>query len=289
METSKVESVVRILGDGQDKPAGTSKKMMNRWISDDVIGDVIMFSRKLSAVVKRSAREKRRSTGRSISRELQCNQQLVFGVSDSKTMSFELMDTTAFCLRAKDSADALCDEENQQMLAGFTTEEAEADTVADQGLKRVNRIFGGLNEGIWPKIEELTAQEWISDDVIGDVIMFSRKLSAVVKRSAREKRRRTGRSISRELQCNQQLVFGVSDSKTMSFELMDTTVFCLALRIQQMLFPMKKISRYFSQEKPAGSNSTSRQLMDTTVFCLALRIQQMLFAMRKTSRYNSQE
>ncbi|KZV20819.1 hypothetical protein F511_43481 [Dorcoceras hygrometricum] len=42
------------------------------------------------------------------------------------------------------------------MLAGFITEEAEADTVADQGLKRVNRIFGGLNEGIWPKTEELT-------------------------------------------------------------------------------------------------------------------------------------
>ncbi|KZV15605.1 hypothetical protein F511_41177 [Dorcoceras hygrometricum] len=49
---------------------------------------------------------------------------------------------------------------NQQlatMLAGFTTEEAEADTVADQGLKRVNHIFGGLKEGIWPKTEELTA------------------------------------------------------------------------------------------------------------------------------------
>ncbi|KZT75267.1 rRNA methyltransferase [Dorcoceras hygrometricum] len=41
------------------------------------------------------------------------------------------------------------------MLAGFTTEESEADTVADQGLKRVNRIFGSLNEGIWPKTEEL--------------------------------------------------------------------------------------------------------------------------------------
>ncbi|KZV40634.1 hypothetical protein F511_34398 [Dorcoceras hygrometricum] len=45
---------------------------------------------------------------------------------------------------------------NQQILAGFITEEAEADTVADQGLKRVNHIFGGLNEGIWPKTEELT-------------------------------------------------------------------------------------------------------------------------------------
>ncbi|KZV56118.1 putative inactive serine/threonine-protein kinase lvsG [Dorcoceras hygrometricum] len=48
------------------------------------------------------------------------------------------------------------------MLAGFTTEEAEADTVADQGLKRVNRICGGLNEGIWPKTEELT--NWIDDN-----------------------------------------------------------------------------------------------------------------------------
>ncbi|KZT75774.1 hypothetical protein F511_47201 [Dorcoceras hygrometricum] len=45
------------------------------------------------------------------------------------------------------------------MLAGFTTEEAEADTVADQGLKRVKRIFGGLNEGIWPKTEELTSKQ----------------------------------------------------------------------------------------------------------------------------------
>ncbi|KZV56817.1 pentatricopeptide repeat-containing protein mitochondrial [Dorcoceras hygrometricum] len=85
-------------------------KQRESWISDDDISsDVITISRKLklSTVVKRSAREKRRRTGRSISRELQCNQQLVFGVSDSKTMSFGLMDTTAFCLRAKDSADGL--------------------------------------------------------------------------------------------------------------------------------------------------------------------------------------
>ncbi|KZV38154.1 hypothetical protein F511_40843 [Dorcoceras hygrometricum] len=49
------------------------------------------------------------------------------------------------------------------MLAGFTTEEAEADTVADQGLKRVNRIFGGLNEGIWPKTEEHTAYHLLEE------------------------------------------------------------------------------------------------------------------------------
>ncbi|KZV39008.1 hypothetical protein F511_34970 [Dorcoceras hygrometricum] len=34
-------------------------------------------------------------------------------------MSFELMDTTAFCLRAKDSADALCNEENQQIYESW--------------------------------------------------------------------------------------------------------------------------------------------------------------------------
>ncbi|KZV40081.1 hypothetical protein F511_26533 [Dorcoceras hygrometricum] len=56
------------------------------------------------------------------------------------------------------------------------------------------------------------------DDVISSDITISSKLSAVVKRSAREKRRRTGRSINRESQYNQQLVFGVGDSKTMSFE-----------------------------------------------------------------------
>ncbi|KZV48593.1 hypothetical protein F511_25185 [Dorcoceras hygrometricum] len=55
------------------------------------------------------------------------------------------------------------------MLAGFTTEEAEADTVADQGLKRVNRIFGGLNEGLWPKTEELTAEQLTSFPDAGEV------------------------------------------------------------------------------------------------------------------------
>ncbi|KZV16683.1 hypothetical protein F511_20604 [Dorcoceras hygrometricum] len=96
----------------EDGPAGTYKREpagTSKWtIDDDVIGDDIMFSRcrniscrKLSAVVKRSAREKRRRTERSISRELQCNQQLVFGVGDCKTMSFSKVYTTAFFLRAK--------------------------------------------------------------------------------------------------------------------------------------------------------------------------------------------
>ncbi|KZV47800.1 AAA-type ATPase family protein [Dorcoceras hygrometricum] len=40
---------------------------------------------------------------------------MIFDDSDSKTMSFGLMDTTAFCLRAKDSADGLCVGNNQQI------------------------------------------------------------------------------------------------------------------------------------------------------------------------------
>ncbi|KZV13513.1 hypothetical protein F511_45324 [Dorcoceras hygrometricum] len=63
------------------------------------------------------------------------------------------------------------------MLTGFTTEEAEADTVADQGLKRVNRIFGGLNEGIWPKTEELTAQDLLEE--MSKKKMNSRSLESV--------------------------------------------------------------------------------------------------------------
>ncbi|KZV44388.1 patatin-like protein 2 [Dorcoceras hygrometricum] len=48
-------------------------------------------------------------------------------------------------------------------------------------------------------------------------------------------------AISRELQCNQ-LLLEVSDSKTMSFGLIDTTAFCRA-KIQQMLFAMEITNR----------------------------------------------
>ncbi|KZV53444.1 disease resistance protein-like [Dorcoceras hygrometricum] len=64
-----------------------------------------------------------------------------------------------------------------RMLAGFTTEESEADTVADQWLKRVNRIFGGLNEGIWPKMEELTALHLLEE--MSKKKMNSRSLESV--------------------------------------------------------------------------------------------------------------
>ncbi|KZT76843.1 hypothetical protein F511_46134 [Dorcoceras hygrometricum] len=50
-------------------------------------------------------------------------------------------------------------------------------------------------------------------------------------------------AISRELQCNQQLILEVSDSKTMSFGLIDTKAFCLRTKIQQMLFALITSSR----------------------------------------------
>ncbi|KZV41961.1 hypothetical protein F511_29760 [Dorcoceras hygrometricum] len=55
------------------------------------------------------AREKRRRTGRLISSKLQCNQSRALEDSDRKTMSFGLIDTTAFCLRAKNQSMDLCD------------------------------------------------------------------------------------------------------------------------------------------------------------------------------------
>ncbi|KZV32140.1 trypsin-like serine protease [Dorcoceras hygrometricum] len=47
------------------------------------------------------------------------------------------------------------------MLAGNTTREVESDTVAEQELKTVKRVFGGLNEGIWPK-SSLAGTLWTS-------------------------------------------------------------------------------------------------------------------------------
>ncbi|KZV27177.1 hypothetical protein F511_31769 [Dorcoceras hygrometricum] len=71
--------------------------------------------------------------------------------------------------------------------------------------------------------------------------------SAVVKRSARAgsvlMKSAVTSAISIELQCNQQLVLEVSDSKTMSFGLIDTTAFCLRAKIQQMLFALITSSR----------------------------------------------
>ncbi|KZV24710.1 putative receptor-like protein kinase [Dorcoceras hygrometricum] len=85
-------------------------------------------------------------------------------------------------------------------------------------------------------------------------------------------------AIRRELQCNQQLILEVSDSKTMSFGLIDTTSFCLRAKIQQMLFALITTSRkipvvryqsqgtsrrvYQSQddEPVAGYNAPSRRL-----------------------------
>ncbi|KZT76131.1 hypothetical protein F511_46844 [Dorcoceras hygrometricum] len=52
------------------------------------------------------------------------------------------------------------------------------------------------------------------DDVIGDVIESQESAGSL---HSRRKRKRRRRGSSRKLQCNQQMLFGVSDSKTMSF------------------------------------------------------------------------
>ncbi|KZV14700.1 Nbs-lrr resistance protein [Dorcoceras hygrometricum] len=84
METSKVKSGVRNQAEAKLNQLEHSR---NAKSADDLCD--ITSSRKLSAVVKRSEREKRRRTGRSISIESQYNQSGEFEVGDSKTMSFE--------------------------------------------------------------------------------------------------------------------------------------------------------------------------------------------------------
>ncbi|KZV14471.1 heat shock 70 kDa protein 15-like [Dorcoceras hygrometricum] len=54
--------------------------------------------------------------------------------SDSKTMSFEEVDTTAFCLHAKDSADGLCDDQTSSWT--FSKANPTADDLAKQFQQR---------------------------------------------------------------------------------------------------------------------------------------------------------
>ncbi|KZV52964.1 hypothetical protein F511_34818 [Dorcoceras hygrometricum] len=80
-------------------------------------------------------------------------------------------------------------------------------------------------------------------------------------------------AISRELQCNQKLILEVSDSKTMSFGLIDTTAFCLRAKIQQMLFALITSSRKIPVAR-YQSQGTSRKMMNqsqATVFCISSR------------------
>ncbi|KZV31298.1 cysteine-rich receptor-like protein kinase 10 [Dorcoceras hygrometricum] len=105
------------------EPAGTLNQQLTRSAR---AGSVMMTSAVMSSQsagsYSRTSRWmiqtqeiKRRRTGRSIQSQATVHQQMIFEDSDSKTMSFGLMDTTAFCLRAKDSADGLCVGNNQQI------------------------------------------------------------------------------------------------------------------------------------------------------------------------------
>ncbi|KZV16174.1 small RNA 2'-O-methyltransferase-like [Dorcoceras hygrometricum] len=94
------------------------------------------------------------------------------------------------------------------------------------------------------KNQQLTEAQDLEIAMMTSAVMSSQ--SAVVKRSARAgsamMKSAVTSAISRELQCNQ-LLLEVSDSKTMSFGLIDTTAFCLHAKIQQMLFAMEITSR----------------------------------------------
>ncbi|KZV52880.1 hydrolase, hydrolyzing O-glycosyl compound [Dorcoceras hygrometricum] len=83
----------------------------------------------------------------------------------------------------------------------------------------------------------LRFSRWISADyVIGDVITFSRWFERPVARISR-------------------CYLEIAIAKRCRLHKWIRQRFALALKIQQMLFAMRKFSRDFSQEKPAGSNN----------------------------------
>ncbi|KZV16322.1 methionine S-methyltransferase-like [Dorcoceras hygrometricum] len=84
----------------------------------------------------------RRRTGKSIQSQATVHQQMIFEYSDSKTMSFGLMDTIAFCLRAKYSADGLCVGNNQQIatvVLNQLLQDSSSSEAVDEFLRRVTK------------------------------------------------------------------------------------------------------------------------------------------------------
>ncbi|KZV31297.1 hypothetical protein F511_16283 [Dorcoceras hygrometricum] len=199
---------------------------------------------------------KRRRTGRSIQSQATVHQQMIFEDSDSKTMSFGLMDTTAFCLRAKDSADGLCVGNNQQIATvvlnqllqdssrsvsgalAFKCSRTRAYVIKDK--ESGVAVFVNLSYASVSvlKLAGTLNQQLTRSARAGSVMMTSAVMSSQSKGSYSRtsrwmiqtqeiKRRRTGRSIQSQATVHQQMIFEDSDSKTMSFGLMDTTAFCL--------------------------------------------------------------
>ncbi|KZV40564.1 hypothetical protein F511_35406 [Dorcoceras hygrometricum] len=129
METSKVESAVRNqarakLNQLEHNKTAETMTISCKWFSiDDVIGDVITISR-LREQSQESAgslfiqtQERSDVVEEAIQSQATVHQQMLFGDSDSKTMSFTLVDTTAFC----DSAEALCvDNQSQDPVASYS-------------------------------------------------------------------------------------------------------------------------------------------------------------------------
>ncbi|KZV42415.1 lysM domain-containing GPI-anchored protein 2 [Dorcoceras hygrometricum] len=283
------------------KESGTS--------DDNVISDVIVISRSTSRIAKSadglvmmslvttscSADEERPAGAKRISR---CATRICYlEIEIEKRCRLHKLIRQRFALALKiqqmlfalitSSCKIPAGSYKQEMLAGFTTEEAEADTVADQGLKRVNRIFGGLNEGIWPKMEELTAQNWNieEDDESVD----------------------TSKSNADQLECHESAASskesGTSDDNVISDVIVISRSTSRIAKSADGLVMMSLVTTSCSadEERPAGAKRISRcatricyleieiekrcrlHKLIRQRFALALKIQQMLFALITSS------
>ncbi|KZV37082.1 hypothetical protein F511_16348 [Dorcoceras hygrometricum] len=116
----------------REKATISSEKKRKSWISNDEVSSDVSNQKRATvqpAVVSSDVSNQKRAT---------VHQQLVLKDSDSKTMSFGLMDTTVFCLRAKDSADALCDRNNQRLMLLCDGNNQQGATVHQQMLFEVS-------------------------------------------------------------------------------------------------------------------------------------------------------
>ncbi|KZV06779.1 hypothetical protein F511_45739 [Dorcoceras hygrometricum] len=95
-----------------------------------------------------------------------------------------------------------------------------------------------------------------------------------MKRDVKEKRRRRGGNSVESYSAISRCYLEIAIAKRCRLHKLIRQRFALALEIQQTLFAMRKFSRDFSQEKPAGSNSIQSRAI---IYQLLLRIQSQEF------------
>ncbi|KZV52878.1 hypothetical protein F511_15027 [Dorcoceras hygrometricum] len=101
-----------------------------------------------------------------------------------------------------------------------------------------------------------------NEEVQQEATVISRKIQQMrrdaldmMKRDAKEKRRRRGGNSAESYSAISRCYLEIAIAKRCRLHKLIRQRFALALKIQQMLFAMRKFSRDFSQEKPAGSSS----------------------------------